>query len=189
MKSVPDRWTFEGQSFSFSLPFFNQTDQPSCFHPTEEVYHFRSDPRAVGGEVLLTVDPDSFDSSSSFFFSDAFLPLSLFQKLTGVSSSWIAESGNTSSDPSFSMGPGPHPIGEFATLSTRLFSSFPPFPLPPPSPTNLTLADSLLSFRLSSLELQLGSKLTTPLSLHPRPPLLQVDRSSPLSDIPKKSGR
>ncbi|KAL7417444.1 ThuA-like domain-containing protein [Mrakia frigida] len=76
MKSVPDRWTFE-----------------------EEVYHFRSDPRAVGGEVLLTVDPDSFDKS-----------------------------GNTSSDPSFSMGPGPHPIAWFQTHNAAVSpsSSSPP---------------------------------------------------------------
>lgn len=67
------------RSVLLPLRCFTQTDEASFFYSKEEVYYFRSDPRAVGAEVLLTVDPDSFDSSSSFF-SDAFLPLCFVPK-------------------------------------------------------------------------------------------------------------
>jgi len=48
MTNIPERWTFE-----------------------EEVYYFRSDPRAVGATVLMTVDEASYNGESSFFLRDA----------------------------------------------------------------------------------------------------------------------
>jgi len=46
MNNIPERWTFE-----------------------EEVYYFRSDPRAVGATVLMTVDESSYNGESSLLSS------------------------------------------------------------------------------------------------------------------------
>jgi len=76
----------------------------------EEVYNFRSDPRANGATVILTVDTSSFTGKSSHFTSTTLFHN--FARLTSAKSEAEDIDNGTTTGNYPSQG-DPHPIGTY----------------------------------------------------------------------------